>query len=144
MGHEIQQSLSERTGYALPCPSLVRRLEITLDILLILLQRQQSSQHREKVYRYAWSDSSPIGGFEWLWSQYHEILQANVIETYRAVVQLQRSIAWHVASFSEDGLHAVSDAWLPEWMPMLETNSANIREHINPPVALGSGHRGAL
>ncbi len=34
-----------------------------------------------------------------------------------------------------------SAAPLPEWVPWLRTIITSIREHINPPTALGSGHR---
>ncbi|CAE7488403.1 unnamed protein product, partial [Symbiodinium sp. KB8] len=30
---------------------------------------------------------------------------------------------------------------LPEWVPWLQTLRSNIHEHINPPAAMGSGHR---
>jgi hypothetical protein len=41
----------------------------------------------------------------------------------------------------DDGIVALSTVPFPEWVPWLRTIHSNIREHINPPSCLGSGHR---
>lgn len=41
-----------------------------------------------QVFRIAWADSSPIAGFDWIWSHYHEIRQRDVVAVFLSVRQL--------------------------------------------------------
>ena len=98
-------------------------------------------------------------GYDWLWSTYHEICADKLLETFEAAVALQQSIADYVAGARQDRETAGGSAgdaagkglgpdevWqdrlvlLPQWKPWLETLSENVHQHINPPVALASGH----
>ena len=134
----------------LPSASLVQRYEIALDAALMILSRDHAS---ESSVRYAWADSSPLAGYDWIWSQHHQIEKAQVFRAFRAVCSLQEAIANFVSEHERElELDMEDDApadhegrWptapLPAWVDFLSVLKDNIREHVNPPAAMGSGHR---
>jgi hypothetical protein len=80
---------------ALPSPAISRRYEIALDIALMLLQRnsvQSSASSGSSFVRMGLADSSPMAGFDWLWSEYYELDKRNVVSTFEAVVSLTGAI----------------------------------------------------
>jgi hypothetical protein len=82
----------DRPG-AVPSASTVRRYELALDVSLQLYV-QTKSPHTQ-VHRYAHADSSPVAGFDWLWSQYVEIKDVYIFQTYTSILQLQAgTTAW--------------------------------------------------
>ena len=58
----------------LPSASLIRLHELTLDLSMIMVEREwskstvgSSGPQPLRCVRFAWSDSSPMCGFDWLW-----------------------------------------------------------------------------
>ena len=83
-----------------------------------------------------------MAGYDWIWSQYHELAERDVLKTFRAVQKLSQAVSKHLreagaedAPFEDPALQAGG------WQPFLDTIRNSIREQINPPAALGSGHR---
>ena len=98
--------------------------------------------------RRCWATAEPRG-YDWLWSQHHEIRETDLLSVFEAVVSLSQSIstfceesAAHASEYDEDTDGPVSVDPLPAWVPWLKIICSSIREHIHPPVALASGHRG--
>ena len=127
------------------CPSatLVRRAEMSLDVAIMLISR---SRFTDKCVRFAMTDSSPIGGYDWLWSTFHEIHEDKLVSCFEALTALQTSIQDFATGLVDDDDDDEELDWhsrcevLPEWQPWLDTLRDNIRLHINPPAALASGH----
>ena len=86
-----------------------------------------------------------MGGFDWLWSQYHEIELKNLLETFDAVIALASGTQKYCDDFADAAeqlghdILSIAVKPLAEWESYLATIRRNIREHINPPVALSSG-----
>ena len=70
------------TVSSLGSASLIQRYELSLDVALLLLQRRIESAYGNRVGRVAWTGSSPIVGYEWIWSKYHAIAQVFVLKTF--------------------------------------------------------------
>ena len=134
-----------------PSPALLRRYEIAVDVALLLWKRDHSVAHPD-VARYGMMDSSPIGGIDWLWQAYIEIDREKLWETFEAVVGLQNETAEFAQRMAERyACRRQTPDWTdwrsdeptpPMWKEWHATVLDNIREHIDPPAALGSGHRG--
>ena len=145
IGKAFIQSFDNDRG-RLPSASLVRHAEFCLDIALLLWQRERSLLD---VVRYLWSDSSPMGGFDWLWSQHHEIERCKLVETAQAVWSFETAFRQHVLKLikekedeeDEGDIDHLALQRKDEWIPWLESILRNIIEHINPPAALGQGFR---
>ena len=69
----------------LPSRATIQRGELALDVALMLLQRLREQSHGQNVIRIAWADSSPLAGYDWIWSQYHEIPVRDLPLTFKAV-----------------------------------------------------------
>ena len=82
----------------LPSASLIGRYEIALDVALMLLTKQRAVQ---KCVRVGWTDSSPLAGYDWIWSQYHEIPESKLIPCFLAVNRLSDAISAFVAEQEE-------------------------------------------
>ena len=52
---------------------------------LMMLQRSREAATPD-VDPITRTDSSPIAGYDWLWSQYHEFEKRNVVPVFQAVV----------------------------------------------------------
>ena len=130
----------------IPSHTLLRRYQLALDVAIILLARRRIAKLHadgETVARWAWSDSSPIGGFDWLWNRLIEIAESKVVQTSDAIMDLMAGV--HEYCTASDGSDEALASVLPlrdEWRPLLKIISANIFELILTPTALGSGHRG--
>ena len=130
-----------------PSPAIVRRCELSLDVALMLLSREEWGATR--CIRVGWTDASPLAGYDWLWSQFHEIPSSELIRCHAAVTSLQQATSAYVAEHEQEQEQADEDAAQPglsvtplaEWVPWLQLLKTHVREHINPPTALGIGHR---
>ena len=154
----LRDYCSTRGGGILPSATRIRRYELALDIALMLLLQRRSANATAVLFAHA--DSSPMAGFDWFWSQHVEVPAAQVVPTFLALVKLQNAITDFVAKHSRSGgdseedeeepvQEAAREIWkfqkpLPEWLPWLDTMRKNMFEVINPPSALGSGHRGLI
>lgn len=143
-----------------PSPSLLRRYMFSLDVALTLLERDRSISCKATSYlKWDWSDSSPMGGYDWLWFQHHEIKTSDLLPVFNAVTSLGNAIQDHcdrrAATELPTNLGECDQAHphglqherssgdpLEEWRPWLATIRSSIREHIYMPGALASGHRG--
>ena len=125
----------------IPSASLISRYELALDVALCLLARETADQG---CIRVGWADSSPLAGYDWIWSQYHEIRESMLLSCFQAVHNLHRAVSEVVAEYEErddDADAVLPTAPLPEWMTWLQTLKDGVREHIHPPAAMGSGRR---
>lgn len=139
----------EVVGRIPPAASLLRRYEFSLDVALILLERQRSQETLGKLMRFSWSDSPPMGGFDWSWSQYHEVHIDDLAELFDAIIFLSdETKAFNERLQQRRDRPAVGDAHdsdeeldgegmepLPSWRPALATIRRSIRKHINPPAS---------
>ena len=131
---------------SLPSASLIRHAEFSLDVAMLLWQRERSTRD---VVRYMWSDSSPMLGYDWLWSQYHEIERTKLVTVAQAVWSFEQAFREHVAHLIQALDHDTTGNTIdhrelerrPEWAGWLDLIALNITEHINPPAALGQGFR---
>ena len=149
-----------------PSASMLQRYQFVLDLALLDVQRKRSRKlnapdPKRRPVRWPLHDSSPLCGFDWLWSQFAEVDQAMLIDLFEAVEDLTNLINSFVAQQAEaaeaddrDQIDEFSNFTatkfkdvdgmrpLEERGPRLKLIRCAIREHVNPPAALGSGHRG--
>ena len=69
-----------------PSPSSIRRYELALDIALVLAVRKRADSGA--MYRFGHADSSPIAGFDWLWSQHMELRASSAPDVLSAMLKL--------------------------------------------------------
>ena len=136
----------------LPSRRVIGRAELSLDLSLVLLMRLRCAS--SSFFRWGWSDSSPIAGFDWLWHRYIEVSQSKVVETADALNRLAastRQFARRQERFLQKAASVDVEVDSPQnayftlassWQPLLEILKVNIFEVVCPPSALGSGHRG--
>ena len=130
---------SREANSIVPSASLIQRYEIALDVALMLYCRGKAAT---KCVRVGWADSSPLAGFDWIWSQYHEVPVSHLVRVHKAVCSLQKVISRFAQDFAEEEDDAQwLAAPLPEWVPHLKVLQKHIFEHVNPPAAMGSGRR---
>ena len=138
-------------------PSTFRRLLSALDFAISKLVRDEQSP---PFVRFELSDASYMKGYDWMWSQYHEVRLDKAWVVFDAYSNLKHALDSYCDGrdeiFAEDGQsmgeldgsgetgqpwkwrrHAPDDAW----MPWLRTIEEHIKENVNPPMALGGGHR---
>ena len=143
----------------MPKPSLLRRYHLALDIALMLFVRRRASKVNGRVYRFAHADSSPIAGFDWLWTQHTEIAEVAAPAAFQAICKLAaetKSYRADADAYADDGEALADDAhdagqWIIDgmvenpphiWDAWHKTICKSFFEVINPPSALGAGHRG--
>ena len=149
-GNLVQATLCSR--------SLLGRMTLALDMAMLLLVRERPSAQRACV-RYELSDASFLKGYDWLWSQYHELDLIDAWDTYSAYVNIydaiheycreNRQLDAEVELPADDlGDAQPIQTWdwrshypLETWSAWLATLEHNFRENVNPPMALGGGHR---
>jgi hypothetical protein len=91
LAKSLIESLEQPENSTIPSASIIRRYELALDIAMHLLV--QSRSRVDTVFRYGHADSSPIAGYDWMWSQYVEVKEGHLAQTYAAVVKLQSAIS---------------------------------------------------
>jgi hypothetical protein len=142
-----------RTIMAKPSPSLCRLYELSLDCAIVLLQKARPSQG---AVRYDWSDSSPQAKYDWLWSQFREIKECNLIDLFWSTIYMEDEMervrddikAGAYSDQADDGDEGLPDDAtkyiqpLPGWKPHLEDIANFVHEHTNLPAALASGQSG--
>ena len=95
------------------------------------------------VFRRGWSDSSPMSGYDWLWSQFREIQEDKVVAVWRAACELQLASNELAQLVSGEELEIPEKELAHELFAERhrERFALHVRLHVDPPVALGSGHR---
>ena len=146
-----------------PSPSLLHRYEFILDLALMYIEAQRTQRllalpPQRLPVRFGHNDSTPMLGYDWIWSQFVEVEQDDLIGLFEAVEDLTNSINQFVANAKQAAADRGDDDEvllgrsgrlvevagihpLDAWVPCLKIIRDKIREHINPPAALGSGHR---
>ena len=125
-----------------PGASTVRRAELSLDVALMVHRRSRVCTSNE-VVRFMWCDSSPLVGYDWLWSQFHEIRRLDLVPVCQAMHRITRAIREAFATVESKGGSA-DDLFqpLPDWGADLAAVKTSIVEHISPPTSVASGQRG--
>jgi hypothetical protein len=126
----LMESL-DRPG-TIPSGSLIRRYELALDIALQLTAQRRSSLDR--VCRYGHADSSPIAGYDWMWSQYVEIRAADVAPTYLAVCQLAVAMQSWAQQLSQVGGGGEEE---PTVVPPHSSSASNLAGCLPPDQPAG-------
>lgn len=59
------EPLDNSLSFKLPSPSTIRRSEFALDVSMMLLERERSESQVDgcRIFKFGWSDSSPMGGY---------------------------------------------------------------------------------
>ena len=145
----LQQDEAKMT--VLPGASTIRRNELALDISLTLWRKRT---YQKEVCRFAWSDSSPMANYDWVWCQVHEVPRCKLVSTCKAAHELIHTIQAYVMQLQKDGseigldddaMPSLSSIFEvpPHWVPLLQ-ELLNISEYIYPPSSMTSGHRGLV
>ena len=103
-----------------------------LDVALMVLLRDKTEKGGI-VARYLLSDSSPVAGQDWLWSQYAEISIDDVLEVFNAVLSLQA-----YGDPSDDAGDQEHHAERRRLHDVIKTKLVMV---VNTPVALAPGCR---
>ena len=137
----------------LPHPSSIRRAELTVDLAFILCTRKLLQPN---LSLWMLSDSSPIGGYDWLWSQCTMVANHLLVEAFDKFVELVEKISDFVhrrdaaLSADQDSSQELVETFptgydpLPEWRPLLMFLKATVWQLVSTPIALGPGHRGLV
>ena len=119
----------------MPSATVLRLHEFTLDVALLLAERWTSFANRGAVVKYMLADSSPVAGFDWLWSMHYEIKKEDLIELFESVVRLSLATSQFCETLrdeaAEDGHGLPVEPRmtpLPEWKPWLSCIKRCIRE----------------
>ena len=99
------------------------------------------------VLRFAWRDSSPQMGYNWLWQSSINVCRPQIVETWQASIQLRKAIDDHWNLLKAEAEQAETKLVPPtepldEWKPWLDTIRSNVWRHVSIPVALTSGYKG--
>ena len=145
MSHALLGAIREKKEGLIPSAALLRRYELSLDVAMMFLRVEDMQKNNDLYARFAWTDSSPTHGIDWLWSSCHEVLFKDLVPVFEAHTQLISAIRSFVAANRLDGEDTREHIKMePEetWVQHLQLLGSAIREHINPPGASGAGHRG--
>ena len=131
---------------AAPSSTTIYRAGFVIDCAMLLWQRKQACLYDS--YRWMWSDSSPLKGVDWLWSQCIVIHKHRILEVFAAFIELCNMTSDFVSrrnAVADDPI-ALADLPdvrnpLPEWQPPLAVLRMHIRLFINTPAAMGPGRR---
>ena len=110
LARPLERSLSRTTK--LPGETTIRRSELVLDVSMQLLLQQRSASNLS-VCRYGHADSSPLGGFDWLWSQYIEVPLDQAYRVFVAITKLQTALRdWaDEHAYLDDEYDAIDEAF---------------------------------
>jgi hypothetical protein len=139
----LSQALSS-SEKAPPGPAAVQRAELSLDVGYMLHKRSRTTK---SVARFMWTDSSPVANHDWIWCQYTEVKSENLVRVCQAINDLTLAVhQWHddQGFAQQDEGFDVNEVMFPhpDWRDWLATIGSCVAEHICPPTALASGHRG--
>ena len=87
-------------GMKLPSETMIRQYEFSLDLAIAVVTRLRASRIG-KVVRFGLVDSSPIGGYDWIWSLYYEIPRDKMIEVSNACNNLTIAVKAYTAFLRE-------------------------------------------
>ena len=135
----------------LPSPSSVKRHMVSLEIALLMLERdtdkhESSLSRYNRPARYLMADSSPAWGMEWLWTQHHAVeggdkLLAILTDSQEFIAGMQ---SWVNEQIQHDGEERLRDVHaVPGHLKaaLAEICSA-FSTHTYTPVMLASGFLG--
>ena len=118
--------------------SLLSRYELSLDLALMMCSK--SLWASQDWTRFGHADSSPMGGYDWLWSQHLQVPTGSLTRCFMAV---QRTHAWMQSCLGDAVDSRLQDRQVPENVKReFDYLLEHVMEHVNPPSSLGSGFRG--
>ncbi len=137
------QVLGPQSGKLAPSPATIRKLYLSIDVAMMLLERRSSGASSRNgdgggAPRYVHADSSPQGHRDWLLAK-STIVDADLLTLFEAANNLARfAIQQHTASPQELESAGAASGALPEvalrWQEVLESG---MREHVHVPAAMG-------
>ena len=135
------ESIESPLSSVVPSPSTIARANLPVDIALCLYERDRWDDNKP-TYRYAWSDSSPMAGYDWLWSQFKEISKEWVVPLWRAACKVQLDAEGIIDGIDaeEDQVDALEE-FAETHREQFDVLKRHVRLVVDPPVSLASGHR---
>lgn len=132
------QPIGLQAAGKLPSAAHLHRMEFAFDLSLMLLSERKFPTPSVK---FEWSDSSPVKGEDWLWSQYNEVAIESLDKVFSAIVNLTHALDNFSYSWRQEHDDDVPMDFTPDllWHPWLKTLKAEIQRHVNPPMAMGDG-----
>ena len=131
----------------LPSPALIRYYELSLDIAIIKTLQKFGGRDWK---RFNLADSSPQGGFDWLWSQHRVLRGSAILDTFKAAQSLILATAAAATAGDDDSSSSSSDhdqvveEPREEWRPWLKCIIDNYVELVCVPSALAPGFSTAV
>ena len=124
-----------------PSPSTMQSANLPVEVALCMYERERWDVD-VPAYRWAWSDSSPMAGYDWLWSQFKEISKNWIVPVWRAAcrVQLDAKDVIDGLDDDEDKIDALEE-FARTHRDQFDILKKHIRLVIEPPIALAAGHR---
>ena len=135
----LQRALRRSGARKLPSASTLARNELALDLALCELHR---AQYKHNMLRFIWCDASEVGGFDWLWTQCHQISEDNIVSTANAAMSLAMLVTAHCESLPENTKPALQPN--PEWLELLCQIQQNVEDVVFTPASLASGNQALL
>ena len=125
-----------------PSAALLHRYELSLDVALLLLERQQN---QTPSFYWIWSDSSFQAQCDWILAQYRRVAKSQLVDLFHASIRLERQIHDYVRAVrvesSPDDMLAVPLEPQEDWKDDLRVIRNSMQEHVMVPLAIGAGHR---
>ena len=147
MGDEFDVlELADDVSARVPSAALVQRYELSLDVAIILIERELKVRSPFGI-KFNVADSSPYADKNWLWSLYKEIAKSQIVPTFFAILMLQKGIRDYAEElrlkYGDDDVPLAELCFVKEkWKPWLLQIRKQIILHIPIPCALAPGHAG--
>ena len=102
-GLDLAQKVSELPGYG-----TLWRYELVLDVSFMMMRSRIKVPH----VRWLWTDSSPQKGFDWIWSEFHEVPVGRVAAVFQAVLDIQSLVLTFPGADLDDAFNVpLPDDW---------------------------------
>ena len=93
--------LKKAVSSNLPSTAILRHSELCLEVALIL-EVTDISNSESAVVRFILQDSSPMCGFDWLWSMHFEVQTSKLILVWESTMHLQAAIGARVLEIQDN------------------------------------------
>lgn len=92
----LQQEL-RRSSRDVPSRTTLQRAEVSIDVALLLMKRDENEQGGEAMLRWAWADSSPQLGHDWSVMRQQSMPASSVWQALQAFAKLAQDRPRHMA-----------------------------------------------